>query len=75
MFSMLNNGKIHLKSVPFQLPSPHKRTIIMITKMPGIEHFYFNQTFIPGFLIFMIPVQIFFPFGSIIGGHGLAVPP
>jgi len=47
----------------------------MITKMPSIEHFFCKPMFIPGFLIFMIPVQIFFPFGSIIGGHGLAVPP
>ena len=33
----------------------------MITKMPGIERFSFNQTFIPGFLIFMIPVPKIFP--------------
>ena len=31
----------------------------MTTKMPGIERFSFNQSFIPGFLIFMIFVPIF----------------
>ena len=67
--------KIHLKNVLFQLPFHHKPTIIMITKMPGIEHFCYNPMFILGFSIFMIPVQIFFPFGSSIGGHSLAVPP
>jgi len=46
----------------------------MITKMPGIEHFYFNQTFIPGFLIFMIPVPIFSSYGFTTGGSGLAAP-
>jgi len=66
--------KIHLKNVLFQLPFHHKPTIIMITKMLGIEHLCYNPMFILGFSIFMILVQIFIPFGSVIGGHGLVVP-
>jgi len=41
----------------------------MVTKMPGIEPFSTTQTFIRGFSISMIPVQIHFLFGSTIGGY------
>jgi len=71
MSLILNNGKIHLKNVNFQLFLPHKHSITMTTKMPDIERFSFSQTFIPGSSIFMIPVQTYFLYGSIIGGYGL----
>jgi len=70
MLSMLNNGKIHLKSANSLCLLPHELSIIMTTKTPGIEHFFYIQMFIPGFSIFIIPVQIFFLSGSTIGGFG-----
>jgi len=60
-------------SIDFLLPLLHKLSIIMTTKMPGIEHFCYNQMFIPGFLIFMNNVKILFLYGSSIGGQCLAV--
>ena len=67
----LNNAKIRLKSAPFPFPFPHKNIIIMITKLRGIVHSFFNQMFIHGSLISMNNVQILFPFGFSIGGQCL----
>jgi len=73
MLLIHNNGKIHLKSANSQYPLTRKHSIIMITKMPGIEHFSITWTFTHGFSISMTLVKIHFLSGSTVGGFCLDV--
>jgi len=74
MSSMLNNGKTHLRSANSPSHLPLKHSIIMITKMLGIERFSYSQTFIPGSSIFMIHAQTHFLYGFTTGGYGSGAP-
>jgi len=69
-FSVLNNGKIHLRSEAFRSLLPHKHLITMIIEWPGIVHSCTTQKHILGSSIFMTLVQTHSPYGSTTGGHG-----
>jgi len=68
---MPNNEKILSRKENFPSPFRHKPSATMITRMLGIEHFFFNQIVIHGFSIFMNNAQTPFQFGSTIGGQCL----